>query len=242
MEPALRQSRQRVNKALLAIRAQNDLEGRVHLLAEVYKRLLEGPVRQYGWALLCLQSGVWHPPPMITSLYEPLIAAKGWLAEIAISTIMPEMRNSEAHETLVWDGFNQTFLVEGEIQISIARILHAVTTADSFARGFEVAHMYNRALDVAPTILLPNGIEDGRLPAWRRAEAFFGTYGFRVLRAQFNANTAVVRVDRLDARDINPCFQALSALGARCRGFNILKFTAVSRLRQLFVYLGQLLI
>jgi len=47
------------------------------------------------------------------------------------------------------------------------------------------------------------------MPAWQRAEAYFGTNGLDLVRANFNETTARVVVSELEVADINPCFQAL---------------------------------
>jgi hypothetical protein len=208
MEPALRQSRQRINRAGLALEAEKDLEHRAIVLADLYKRLVEGPVRQYAWALHCITHGIWRDPPMLTPLREGLIADGGWLATVAASVLLTDLRNGEAHETLTWDGYERRYLVDST-PVDYDRAVAATIIADSFVRGSEAALSYYQALHARPTSELPRPTESGRLPAWRRAEAFFGTNGLRVTRAQFNAATAVIRIERLDNEDINPCFQAL---------------------------------
>ena len=47
------------------------------------------------------------------------------------------------------------------------------------------------------------------MPAWHRAEAYFGINGLRLVKADFNAATARITVSRLGQGDVNPCFQAL---------------------------------
>jgi len=207
-EPALRQSRQRINRALGSLEVESDFESKAHLLADIYKRLVEGPVRQYSWVLRCLGRGTWADPPMLTSLREGLMADGGWLAAFAGSVMLTDLRNGEAHETLAWDGYQRKYLADGT-PVDFEGVLAATSTADSFARGCEAALAYHRALDVRPTSGPPSPHEPGRLPAWQRAEAFFGTNNLRLTKSQFNAATAVIRVERFDQEDINPCFQAL---------------------------------
>jgi hypothetical protein len=64
-------------------------------------------------------------------------------------------------------------------------------------------------LDVHPQNGPPRLDEAGRMPAWLRAEAFFGTNNLRLAEVIFNSRDAVVRLESLDQGDINPCFQAL---------------------------------
>jgi hypothetical protein len=47
------------------------------------------------------------------------------------------------------------------------------------------------------------------MPAWQRAEAYFGTNGIQLVKADFNATTARLEAVSLGHLDINPCFQAL---------------------------------
>lgn len=42
------------------------------------------------------------------------------------------------------------------------------------------------------------------MPAWHRAEAYFGTNGLRLVEADFNAATARITVSRLVQGDVNP--------------------------------------
>jgi hypothetical protein len=51
--------------------------------------------------------------------------------------------------------------------------------------------------------------DPGRLAAWRRAEAFFGTNGLRVTQSAFNSKVAKITCTELSLENINPCFQAL---------------------------------
>ncbi|MGY1701275.1 hypothetical protein [Geodermatophilus sp. SYSU D00766] len=225
LEPVLRQSRRRVNKARAQVVQKTDTEARALALADMYKRLAEGPVRQYGWAVLCLIKGALRPVPTLTPLREELIAQQGWISGVAARTILPELRNGEAHEWIAWDGIERKFVVESGL-VELERVTYATIQADSFARGCDAAAAFASGVLGSPSRPLPAPNEPGRLPAWRRAEALFGTNGIHVHKADFNAATATITVARLDLEDINPCFQALTCghtLLPNIRAFGILK-------------------
>jgi hypothetical protein len=123
--------------------------------------------------------------------------------------VIPEFRNAEAHETLVWDGFAEQFSTEG-VQIAPAQVVESTQLAQCFVAGSEAGLAALRFLDLpddAPR--LPNHNEPGRMPVWRRVQAFFGTNRLRLLDASLNTRHASLRVERLGLTDVNPCLQAL---------------------------------
>jgi hypothetical protein len=208
-EAALQRARHLAARALTSAVEADDLETRALALAHIYKRTAEGPFRQYAWTLYCLRNGTWEPPPMLTSLGERLIAAGGFLAEIASGSVLPGMRNSEAHETLEWDGIAEEFVTEAG-RIRLARVAIAVVEASSFATGCEAGMAAVRVLAIPPDhTFLPDPEEPGRMPAWLRARAYFGTNNLILTQEHLNARDAQLHLARLGPTDINPCFQAL---------------------------------
>lgn len=208
IEPRLRQSRFRANRSFSVPFLEADLEWAALRLAEGYKRLLEGPVRQYGWLYHCIGTGTWSNPPMLTTLRDLLAKDGGWLAEVAKQMILTDVRNGEAHESLLWDGIDEVFVTEaGPVDPALVHV--AAVTADAFARGCQAAVACYRALSIEPRIGGPAATDPGRSAAWLRAEAHFGTNGLQVTKANFNAKVAKITVARLQTNNINPCFQAL---------------------------------
>lgn len=208
IEPRLRQSRFRANRSLAASRVATDMESAALHTAEGYKRLLEGPVRQYGWLYHCMGTGNWADPPMLTTLRDLLIKDGGWVANVAKYMILTEVRNSEAHESLHWDGINEVFITEaGPVHPSAVHI--AAVKADSFSRGGQAAIACYRALSIKPRMGGPVASDSGRSAAWLRAEAHFGTNGLQVIRTNFNSKVAKITIRHLRIDQINPCFQAL---------------------------------
>lgn len=208
-EPALRRTRRAASRAITAaISASEDPEVRALALAEVYKRVIEGPFRQFSWGLYCLRAGTWDGPPMLTSLRARLIASGGLLAWVAKNAVLPDFRNSETHETLEWDGFSEEFVTENG-RIPPTEVALALIIAESFAQGCEAGLAAMRTSRIQPDSRLPSSGEEARMPSWRRVQAFFGTNRLRLLDARLNTRHAFLRVDRLAFTDINPCFQAL---------------------------------
>lgn len=208
-EVALQRAKQMAERAFATAVAAGDAETRAHALADMYKRITEGPFRQHAWTLYCLRTGIWEPTPMLTGLRERLVAGGGLPAAIAASVVIPGMRNSEAHETLQWDGIDEEFITETG-RITPGQVAAAVSEADSFAAGCEAGLAAVRALAIPPHhALLPDPDEPGRMPAWRRALAYFGTNNLRLTYEHLNARDAQLRVTQLQLPDINPCFQAL---------------------------------
>jgi len=210
MEPALRRAREAAARSSHTIRDElAETEARANALADAYKRLLEGPFRQFAWARYCLRESIWQRPPTLGVLRDRLVAAGGGLGPIVADVVIPEFRNAEAHETLVWDGFDEQFSSEGA-QIAPAQVVASAQLAQCFVAGSEAglaALRFIESRDDAPR--LPDHNELGRMPVWRRVQAFFGTNRLRLLDASLNTRHASLRVERLGLTDVNPCLQAL---------------------------------
>jgi hypothetical protein len=208
IEPRLRLSRVRANRSFAPPPLGTDVESTALDLPEGYKRLLEGPVRQYGWLFYCMGTGSWSNPPMLTKLRELLVKDRGWITHVAERMILTEVRNGEAHEGLWWDGINEVFRTEaGPVDRTVVHV--AAVKADAFARGSQAAVACYRALSIKPEIGGPRVNDRGRSPDWLRAEAHFGTNGLQVIKANFNSKIARITVMHLREDNINPCFQAL---------------------------------
>lgn len=209
-DEALRQTWRRIVVALNELRSATDSESRAHQLADAYKRIIEGPVRQYAWTMRCLVRGKWSAPPTLSPLQAAIAGDGGWLASLLDVVLLTDIRNGQAHESLVWDGHGEMFLVE-DGEVSPLQVLNAFRGAVSFVRGCEAAFAHDRAGERERDAGLPIPAygEQGRLQPWRRAEAFFGTNGLRLRRLVFNSKIAEAHVERLEVEQINPCLQAL---------------------------------
>lgn len=209
-EPAMQRARSAAARSSQTVRdAAQPSEVRANALADSYKRLVEGPFRQFVWALHSLAEGEWRTPPTLGVLRDRVVAAGGGLAQVTIGALIPQLRNSEAHETLVWDGFAEQFVAE-DVQISPQRVIESAHLAQSFVAGCEAGLAVVRFWQVPESPpLLPEVGELGRMPEWRRVQAFFGTNRLRLLEANLNTRHATLRVARLRLTDINPCLQAL---------------------------------
>jgi len=210
MEPAVRRARSAAARASAVVRNSSiDTEARANALVDSYKRLVEGPFRQFAWALYCLSRGTWHDPPTLGPLRERLVAAGGGLGVMVADVVIPELRNGEAHETLVWDGFAEQFTTDG-VQIPPQTVVASAELAQCFIAGCEAGLTVLRFLELPEALpLLPDHNDQGRMPIWRRVQAFFGTNSLRLLDASLNTRHAALRVERLRAVDVNPCLQAL---------------------------------
>lgn len=206
-DEALRQGRRLIQSRIKDFLTGEDPEARAHALADAYRRLVEGPVRQFGWAMRCLAAGAWTPPPTVGVLSEAF-SHDPWLAPAVTPMLLPNIRNGQAHEALEWDGLRGVYVVEGT-DVDLDRVHIAVADAMSFTLGCEAALAHWRARLVVPGATSPGPEEPGRMAGWRRAEALFGTNGLRVVSFRHNALRAEVRLERLHREDINPTLQAL---------------------------------
>lgn len=206
-EEALRQSRRIIQSTTHHLRTTEHAEERAHALADVYRRIVEGPVRQYGWAMRCLAAESWTPPPMVGTLSDGF-AADPWLNAAVVPKLLPDIRNGQAHEALEWDGRRGVYVVEGA-DVDFDRVDIAVADCMSFALACEAAFTHWRALAAAPGEMAPSAGQPGRMAEWRRVEALFGTNGLRINTFKFNALRVEARIERLHREDINPSLQAL---------------------------------
>lgn len=204
------QARRRILRTITGAAASDDPETRALATTDIYKRLVEGSVRQFGWALRCLQIGAWSAPPVLARVREAMLASGGFARRIAEDAVLVGMRNGEAHEDLEWDGVHDHYVVDGAVVVR-DKVVTASVIALSFDRGCEAALAYHRAtrLPMREAALTPTPDEQFSMPAWQRAEAYFGSNGLRVLRSELNARTARVWLPALEMTQVNPCFQAL---------------------------------
>lgn len=209
-EPALRRAALIASRSYVAVLSQQrDSEERAFALVDAYKRTVEGPFRQYSWALYCMKVGVWRSPDMLTSLRDQLVAERDDLSAIVGDVIIPDLRNSETHENISWDGFLDEYVTQ-QGRVTASQVAFALVTGRSFVNGCEAGLAATRSLKAQlDTGALPSHVDAGRMPSWRRVRAFFGTNNLRLTEAILNTPNARFHVERLDQRDINPCLQAL---------------------------------
>lgn len=208
---ALRQTDIAIRDALTSDRARTRTESHAIALADAYRRVVEGPVRQYAWTLRALQAGTWEPVPNVGELRERLLSEGGFLGEIATDVLIPELRNSQAHETLEWDGLADEFRTETS-SVSRDRVITSMVQASAFTSGCRSAFAAAISLQVDEDgDWHPRPNESGRMPNWQRALAYFGTNTLRVTDEDLNTKDATIEVVSVEAKQINPCFQALVA-------------------------------
>lgn len=193
---------------------QEDSEAGAHALADAYRRLVDGPVREFGWAMRCLALGTWSPTPTVGILTQAF-STDGWLTPAVAPMLLPNIRNGQAHEALAWDGRREAFVVEG-VDVDLKRVDIAVAGAMSFTLGCEAALAYWNSQQVVPGAVAPGRDEPGRMAPWQRAEALFGSNGLRLISFKHNALNSEIRVERLHRQDINPTLQSLVHARSGC--------------------------
>lgn len=179
-------------------------------LGDYYRRLVEGPVRQFAWGLLSVHRDTWQPPPMLSNLVDALAASElGLLQSVAADAINVAIRNGAAHEDLAWDGFIERFVSSDGSQHSLVEVRDAADHAESFVLGARAAVELFRASRLAPTGTTIRGDDRGRMTTVERIRGYFATNRLIPLRINANQPAAIIELTSLSERDVNPCFQAL---------------------------------
>lgn len=146
---------------------------------------------------------------MLANLRERLISEGEALGALVSGVVLPDTRNRETHQTLVLDGFTDQFVTESD-RLDVVHVAVALSLAASFVQGSEAGLAIIRSLHIkADAGTLPSAEEEGRMPTGDRVRAFFGTNRIILVGVGLNTPHAQFRVQRIEHRDINPCFQAL---------------------------------
>jgi hypothetical protein len=177
---------------------------------DIYRRMVEGQLRPWGWALLQVFGRTAAKQPELSSLREQLVAEHHPLLLDAARAILPEARNAAAHEDYLWD-HKLGVLRIGDAEISPDDLDDASDRAYTFMLGAEAAWRCARHSSTVFANALDADDPDGGFAALnvRRAIEHFGTNGLQVQRWSLDGGTLTVVLDDLPFQRINPCFQAV---------------------------------
>lgn len=200
--------------ALMRLVSQRDqvstAEERAVLDLDIYRRMVEGQLRPWAWALLQVFGRTAASPPELSSLREQLVAERHPLLLDAARAILPEARNAAAHEDYVWDDKLGVLRI-GDAEVSPDDLDDASDRAYTFMLGAEAAWRCARHSSPAFATALDADDPDGGFAALnvRTAIDHFGTNGLQVQKWSLDAGTLTVVLDDLPFQRINPCFQAV---------------------------------
>jgi hypothetical protein len=200
--------------AMVRLAAQRDqvstAEERAVLDLDLYRRIVEGQLRPWAWALLQVFGRTAAKPPELSSLREQLVAEHHPLLLDAARAILPDARNAAAHEDYVWDDELRVLRI-GDAEISRDDVDDASDRAYTFMLGAEAAWRCTRFTSAAFAGALDADDPRGGFAAVnvRMAIDHFGTNGLQVQRWSHDAGTLTVVLDDLPFQRINPCFQAV---------------------------------
>jgi len=183
---------------------------RAALTLDYYRRMVEGQLRPWAWALLQILGRTGAKAPELTSLREQLIAQRLPLLRDAAEAILPGSRNAAAHEDYLWDDDRKVLRV-GDLSVTIDDLESAASRAYAFMCGAECAWRCMRAESPVLAHLLDVGDPPGglRAIAARTAIAHFGANGLAVQEWTVDGGTLSVLLDALPQASVDPCFQAV---------------------------------
>jgi hypothetical protein len=184
----------------------------------VYRRLAEGQIRNWAWAMLRLR-GASGDPPMLGELRDRLASDGHPLFSALAAALVPVLRNADAHEDAHYDESQGALLVRGQV-VASDDVETACDALHAYVAGFEMAFacaratigVMQQALTVEPT---------GVMTASQRlkiAEQRYGHAGLSVYSIRRDRDTVRVLLDGLDPRKCNPCFLATVQANAWVRG------------------------
>lgn len=191
-------------------RGATTAEERALLDLDIYRRMVEGQLRPWGWTLLRVLGRRGANAPELSSLRDQLRAEGNPLLADAARAILPEARNAAAHEDYAWDDESGVLRV-GEFEVSPDDIVRASDLAYAFMIGAESAWTCTRHSSSALAQLLDSEDPAGGLQPinLRAAIDHFGTNGLKVRHWTHDSGTFTVLLDDLPFQRVNPCFQAV---------------------------------
>jgi len=205
---SMRQARKHTLIKIHALKDSDDLEIRALLLAEAYKKIVEGPVRNFGWSFCCLALGRWQNVPTLTPVRERMASLGGYLESMARMLICSDMRNGEAHEQIEWDGFSEQFVAKNS-RYPFAEVYSASLLGLSFDSGCKAAVAAFESQSAAPVVRRPSSADAGRLEVLHRIQAAFGTNEIQLIRDNSNSKHAKFWIKSFEMTDVNPLTQAM---------------------------------
>src|SRR5262249_2752169 len=111
---------------------------RALIVLDMYRRMVEGQLRPWAWALLRASGRSSASPPTLGSLRNQLVShghpVMGYMAE----AILPAARNAAAHEDAWWDASQQT-VVWGNGTTTVPDLVDATERAYALMCGAECA-------------------------------------------------------------------------------------------------------
>lgn len=100
------------------LRSAETASDRAALTLDLYRRVIEGQLRPWSWALLQILGRRGMKAPEVSSLRDQLLSERSPLLRDAAEAILPVARNAAAHEDYMWDN-NRKMLRVGDATVPI---------------------------------------------------------------------------------------------------------------------------
>jgi hypothetical protein len=183
---------------------------RTLLALELYRRVVEGQLRPWVWALLRLMGRQGDQAPMLSRLKEQARSERLLVLQLAADLIHVEARNAAAHESAEWDPHTEMIKV-GEDCLGESGLTDMYARSYAFMVGCELG----LSLAVAESNELASRLASGKMSgdSWafsrQQATRLLATNGLHVRRWRLDGSTVKVWLDQLTLDSLNPCLQAL---------------------------------
>lgn len=168
---------------------------------DAYRIAVEGTLRQTAWSYLRLRGGGGgDSAPLLSELYDRLIADGSAAARVMAEAIRPEIRNASAHEDYYWDADGRR-IVSGETSLTIPEVSGATAMASAAVTGFEAAGWLVR--DAVPELdqSINELIDATGAPDWNLTiRLAFARNGIPVWDTQASESAAAIVIDDVEGR------------------------------------------
>lgn len=199
-----------IRDTVARLEATTRRDRRAMLILELYRRMTEGQMKPWCWALVCLHTGAHGPAPMLSQLGDRLRATCDDLAVALANCIVAKPRNAAAHEDYHWDSGRRR-LMSGTDEIDPEQLKHLSVRGQGLVLGAELGW----ALACATTPRLTDstrsvgGQEFAAVLQINDALTRFSTNNLRVEDWELDLDELTIYIADLGPDEFNPCAQAI---------------------------------
>lgn len=182
---------------------------RAFLKLDLYRRMVEGQLRPWGWVVLRLLGRGSVKMAEIGVLSKQLEASGNRLAMDISGRMLPSVRNAAAHEDYSWDSQTSQLTV-GTSTVRVESLTSETDACYALMCGAELGWMLARAESAEFDMFLDHA-QRGKRPSVLghiAARDYFGTNGLAISRWIDGDGVLSIELESMNKQQVNPCIQA----------------------------------